>query len=123
VGTGGLPGLSSTCPGPQPPSAGRSGTDPVGITSLTAEYSHTPPAYYTSIIRDYLFTIWSGSSRYGSGDSATFGEEGVSAGATTTLALVTFRNTRTGNGSAQNMSGVALTITFSDGSEVTFTVP
>jgi hypothetical protein len=101
-----------------------SGDSPIGLSSLTAVYTSSPTAYYEEVDWNYLWTLWSSTTpRNGSGDTATFSEQGVTAGSSVTLELEDFRNSPVGGGGNVNMRGVDFEITFSDGSVITFTTP
>ena len=99
------------------------GTDNVSITSITAVYDTT--AFYEQIWLEStkLFDYSNyNNTRGSSGDTKIpIPAVVVGAGNNVTIEYKTFKNHRKGGGSSVNMTGVTFTVTFSDGSEITFT--
>jgi prepilin-type N-terminal cleavage/methylation domain-containing protein len=97
------------------------GASSVTITSLVATYTHTPNGYYEKIKWNGTTVFDEDDPRAGSGDTAPFSpSQAIAAGATVTIKLMRFRTTANGNGSAVDMSNTNFSITFSDGSVITF---
>ncbi len=98
------------------------GSSNVTITSLRAVYSHSPNAYYEFIKWGGTTVFNNNDPRAGSGDTAPISpSQTIAAGATVTLKLMRFLTADEGSGSAVDMTGTSFTITFSDGSVITFT--
>lgn len=96
--------------------------DPVSVTSLVADYTTSPTAYYSSVDWEGV-EVWSDTPRHGSGDETTFVEQQVDGGATATVEIKNFRNTISGGGGFVDMSATQFQITFSDDSVIDFTTP
>ncbi len=95
-----------------------SGTASVEISSLMAEYSTT--AYFREIVWDGSTVFSESNPAAGDGDTCNFtSTQTLAAGATITIELDTFKQNPTG-GSNVDMSNTDFTITFSDGSVITF---
>lgn len=126
------------------------GANDVSITSMALAYS--PAAYYEKVSVGGTVVFNSTSPRQGSGYVINFSPKtvrgtgkvypptvflaqvpvvtvdnvvvgSVGQGTSLNISVDNFTNVPTGSGSFVNMSGVAFTVTFSDGSVVTFTTP
>jgi len=94
----------------------------ISIEWLEAIYTSSPASYYQRVRWNSSTVANSNSPRYASGDRADFNSaKSISDGATVTITIQRFRLTQSGGGSWADMSGVPFTITFSDGSSITFT--
>ncbi|UCD94958.1 MAG: carboxypeptidase regulatory-like domain-containing protein [Candidatus Zixiibacteriota bacterium] len=95
----------------------------ITVSWLEAVYVCTPDAYYERV-------RWNGGTvanetdpRFASGDRAVFGGSRVlSSGSTATIWIQNFNTAQYGAGSNADVSGTTFTVTFSDGSEIIFTV-
>jgi prepilin-type N-terminal cleavage/methylation domain-containing protein len=98
-----------------------SGTSSVTVASLVATYTHSPNAYYERIRWGGTTVFNQNNPRAGSGDAAPFSvSRTLAAGATVTVRLQRFKNPATGSATPQDMSNINFSISFSDGSVVTF---
>ncbi|PKK82912.1 MAG: hypothetical protein CVT49_11415 [candidate division Zixibacteria bacterium HGW-Zixibacteria-1] len=95
----------------------------ITIDWLEAVYTHSPTAYYERVRWDNASVANQTSPRFGSGDRATFNSsKTLTDGSTITIKLQDFNTSPSGGGPAANMAGTAFSITFSDGSSITFTI-
>jgi len=97
----------------------------ITVTSLTAVYSHNPNVWYEQVNWGGS-TIWSGTTpRSGSGDVTTFSSaQSVASSAVVTVQLLNFKNHQSGaGGSYKSVTSTTFQISFSDGSQITFTAP
>ena len=127
------------------------GTNAVNVTSIRLTYTSTPQAYYEKIKFGKNFVLdYGGGTRKGSGDLITFAAQQVKGsgkptqivpirveqeqtvapdvtikgvGKTVTIKVQNFKDAATGSASNVSLSGVTVTVDFSDGSSNTFTVP
>jgi general secretion pathway protein G len=97
-----------------------SGSD-IDLSSIQLDWG-SPTAYYDKVYVDGHQVVNANSPRPGSGTLSDFNSpRTVIAGGTVVVQITDFRsNTSNGGGSKVNMSGVDLTVTFSDGSVLTF---
>ncbi|MEW5925036.1 MAG: prepilin-type N-terminal cleavage/methylation domain-containing protein [Candidatus Zixiibacteriota bacterium] len=95
----------------------------ITIDWLEAEYTHSPTAYYERVRWDNASVVFQSNPRLASGDRANFGSsKTLTDGSTITVKLQDFNTAQSGGGSPANMSGTTFTITFSDGSSISFTI-
>jgi general secretion pathway protein G len=93
----------------------------ISITSITATYA---PAIYYKTIRIAGNTVFdSDIPRGGNGQTKSFSNIDISNGATIAIDYQSFKQCETGGCGNGDVTGVAFTIDFSDGSSVSFTVP
>jgi prepilin-type N-terminal cleavage/methylation domain-containing protein len=91
------------------------------ITSLTATYSHAPTAYFERIRCAGGSVFFSSSPRAASGDNCTFNSpKQINPSETLEIRLEGFIDMQSGSGSNVDMRNTDITVTFSDGSVVTF---
>ncbi|MCI0406149.1 MAG: prepilin-type N-terminal cleavage/methylation domain-containing protein [candidate division Zixibacteria bacterium] len=99
------------------------GSANVTISSLSATFVHVPVSYYEQVIWGGTTVANQSSPRFASGQTANFSaSQVVSTGATVTVNLNNFKICPSGGCANGNMTGTAFTITFSDGSVLTFSV-
>ncbi len=99
------------------------GSSSLTITSLRATYSHSPTAYFEQV-------RWAGTTvanqqnpRFASGQTVTFSSSRtINAGATVTIQINNFMDCQSCGGNDEDMRATTFTITFSDGSVITFSV-
>ncbi|MFQ5498938.1 MAG: prepilin-type N-terminal cleavage/methylation domain-containing protein [Candidatus Zixiibacteriota bacterium] len=99
-----------------------SSLNPITVTNMKVTWS-SPTAYYEEV--DFKTEVFDENNpRAGSGTVTPFSPSQVLApGETVTVSLEKFRDVATGNGNKVNMGNVPFSVTFSDGSIVTFTTP
>lgn len=96
----------------------------ITITSLIATYTRSPAAYYRYVYWGTTQVCNATGTYYASGGTATFSSSKVfNSNTRMTIYLKTFNTGTSGGGSAVPMTSIPFTITFSDGSVVTFTTP
>ncbi|HDL04730.1 MAG TPA: prepilin-type N-terminal cleavage/methylation domain-containing protein [candidate division Zixibacteria bacterium] len=95
----------------------------ITIDWLKAEYTHSPDAYYERVRWNNATVANRTNPRYGSGDTAGFSTgKSIGDGATVTIKMQNFNTSQSGGGSNADMSGTTFTVTFSDGSSITFSI-
>ena len=126
-GSGGLEYVtgSASCPGAQNDEVQfnirNSGSTSISVSWLVATYSHTPTSYFQKVWwgSDQVFN--SPNPRAASGDMISFNSnKSIGASSTETIRLEMFRDSQSGGGSSVDMTNTDFTITFSDGSVITF---
>lgn len=91
------------------------------ITSLTATYSHSPTAYFERVRWANGSVFFSTNPRAASGDNCTFNSpKQIDPSETKEIKLEGFTDVQSGSGSNVDMRNTDITVTFSDGSVVTF---
>ncbi|MBI5867494.1 MAG: prepilin-type N-terminal cleavage/methylation domain-containing protein [candidate division Zixibacteria bacterium] len=96
------------------------GGSTVTITSLVATYTHTPSGYFKKVKWNGSTVFDQNNPRAGSGDTVNLSSsKTLAVGATATISLESFKDAPTG-GDDLTMSNTTFTITFSDGSVITF---
>lgn len=96
------------------------GGSTVTITSFVATYTHSPNGYFKKVKWNGSTVFDQNNPRAGSGDTVNFSSSRtLAAGATATISLESFEDAPTG-GDDLTMSNTTFTITFSDGSVITF---
>lgn len=113
---------SATSPGPQHNDVyfdiTNTGSSSISVSSLIAEYATT--GFYKKVTFNSVDVFDESSPRAGSGDTAPFiSAQNLAAGQTVTVRLTDFKVNPTGGPNA-DMSNTDFTITFSDGSVITF---
>jgi prepilin-type N-terminal cleavage/methylation domain-containing protein len=97
-----------------------SGTSSVTVTSLAAAYTHSPTAWFGRVRWNGSTVFSSSSPRAASGDNVPFSpSQNLAAGVSATISLQSFHDATIG-GNNVTMSNTNFTITFSDGSVITF---
>ncbi len=91
------------------------------ITSLVATYSHAPTAYFDRVRWDNGSVFYSNNPRAASGDECTFNSsKQIDPSETKEIKLEGFCDSQSGGSSNVDMRNTDITVTFSDGSVVTF---
>ena len=97
---------------------------PVKVTSITLVYTSSPAAYYQNVKWENEAAFNGNQDRLGSGETADFQEptavEWVDGGASATVQVYTFKDSRSGAGDEVPMDDLDITVTLSDGSSFTF---
>ena len=94
----------------------------VTINSIEATYSTSPASFYGEFMWDGTRLWKDDNDQRGTGETLSFADQIIAAGATVTVELKRFRRPR--NGSTKfDIRGTEFTITFSNGDVVTVTVP
>jgi type II secretory pathway pseudopilin PulG len=95
----------------------------VTISWINATYTHTPTAYYEEVKWGNITVASTSNHRYDSGEQVDFNNSRtINNSSTVTIELARFENKENGNASPVNMAGTTFTITFSDNSEITFSL-
>lgn len=95
----------------------------ITVEWLEADYTHTPTAYFERVRWDNGNVAFQTSPRFASGDRVNFGSfKTLNDGSTVTIKLQDFNTSQSGGGSSTNMAGSSFTVTFSDGSSISFTI-
>jgi len=98
-----------------------SGSSDVTVTWIVLTYTHSPTAYVERVKWGNSTVFNSSNPRGASGDTLTFSSsKTISASATQTIKLQRFRDSQSGGASNVDMSSTDFSVTFSDGSVVTF---
>lgn len=93
------------------------------VNWLEATYTHAPTAYYERVRWGSGSVAFQPNPMYGSGDKATFSSsKTLDDGSTETIKLQGFSSSKSGAGSSVNMTGSSFTVSFSDGSVITFAI-
>ena len=97
------------------------GSGAVIVSSLKAVYATS--GFYEQVVWGTTTVANQTNPRFGSNQVVNFGSaQTLAAGATVTIHLNNFRSCQTGGCGNVNMNGTTFTITFSDGSVITFSV-
>lgn len=116
---------SASCPGAQNDEVQfnirNNGSTSISVSWLVVTYSHSPTSYFQKV-------RWGGDQMYNSpnpraasADMISFGSsKSIGASSTETINIDMFKDSQSGGGSSVDMSSTDFTITFSDGSVITF---
>ena len=93
------------------------------INWIEASYASSPTAYFEEVVWNGYTVALRFHNRYASDDRVDFFfSRTINNGSTATIRINGFTNKHSGNGSHENMAGTDFTVTFSDGSVITFSV-